>query len=131
VQGLTRDLTEYLRTLKAVHSGADLASAADAVLGYKQGSSQGVSIDNPPIGEVAKPRMRELLAAAQSGAAAAAAAAKRNDKGSADAVIGALEAMLEARRELRPWTKPVRWLAFLLRSVSSSLHLFHAHTRII
>jgi alpha-glucan,water dikinase len=106
VQGLTKDLTEYLRTLKAVHSGADLASAADAVLGYKQGSSQGVSIDNPPVGEVAKPRLRELLAAAQAGAAAAAAGSKRGDGSGVEALLNALEAMLEARRELRPWTKP-------------------------
>jgi alpha-glucan,water dikinase len=81
VAGLTKDLTEYLRTLKAVHSGADLASAADAVLGYKQASSQGVAIDNPPVGEVATTRMRELLAAVQAFSAAAANAAKRNESG--------------------------------------------------
>merc|ERR1719327_1546862 len=32
-RGLVRDLKEYLRTLKAVHSGADLQSAAAAALG--------------------------------------------------------------------------------------------------
>ena len=107
VAGLTRDLTEYLRTLKAVHSGADLASAADAVLGYKQASSQGVSIDNPPLQGVATPRLRELLAAAQSGAAAAAAAAGSSRPGaSADALLNAMTAIVEARQELRPWTAP-------------------------
>jgi alpha-glucan,water dikinase len=107
IGGLTKDLTEYLRTLKAVHSGADLTSAADAVLGYKQASSQGVSIDNPPVGEVATPRLRELLAAAQGGAAAAAGATRRGESGDkvADALLCALEAMVEARRELRPWTQ--------------------------
>lgn len=34
-EGLIRDLGAYLKTLKAVHSGADLESAAAAVLGYK------------------------------------------------------------------------------------------------
>ncbi|KAG9440142.1 hypothetical protein H6P81_020307 [Aristolochia fimbriata] len=33
-EGLIRDLTSYLRTLKAVHSGADLESAITACLGY-------------------------------------------------------------------------------------------------
>ena len=32
-QGLKRDLTEYLKTLKAVHSGADLSSAVNYVFG--------------------------------------------------------------------------------------------------
>ncbi|KAI3950212.1 hypothetical protein MKW92_044526 [Papaver armeniacum] len=32
--GLIRDLTSYLKTLKAVHSGADLESAIDTCLGY-------------------------------------------------------------------------------------------------
>lgn len=34
-EGLIRDLGAYLKTLKAVHSGADLESAAAAVLGFK------------------------------------------------------------------------------------------------
>lgn len=34
-EGLIRDLGNYLKTLKAVHSGADLESAAASVLGYK------------------------------------------------------------------------------------------------
>lgn len=102
--GLQRDLTEYLRTLKAVHSGADLSSAADAVLGYKQASSQGVSIDNPPLDKVATPRLRSLCASAQ---AAAAAAPRAGDAaGAVAAATAALEACVAARRELLPWTKP-------------------------
>jgi alpha-glucan,water dikinase len=34
-EGLIRDLGNYLKTLKAVHSGADLESAAASVVGYK------------------------------------------------------------------------------------------------
>lgn len=34
VEGLVRDLKKYMLTLKAVHSGADLESAAAYVLGY-------------------------------------------------------------------------------------------------
>ncbi|OVA15252.1 Pyruvate phosphate dikinase [Macleaya cordata] len=41
--GLIRDLTSYLKTLKAVHSGADLESAIDTCLGY---SSKGYGFMN-------------------------------------------------------------------------------------
>ena len=92
-EGLTRDLTEYLRTLKAVHSGADLDSASEAVLGYHQDACKGKEINVPPIDEVATPRMRELLHSA---------------RGFRDLnePLHSLEAMLEARRELWQWTRP-------------------------
>ncbi|XP_068639129.1 alpha-glucan water dikinase, chloroplastic-like [Aristolochia californica] len=51
-EGLLRDLGNYLRTLKAVHSGADLESAISTCLGYKsegQGFMVGVRI-NPVSG---------------------------------------------------------------------------------
>ena len=92
-EGLTRDLKEYLRTLKAVHSGADLDSAAEAVLGYHQDACKGKEINVPPIEEVATPRMRELLHSA---------------RGFRDLnePLHSIEAMVEARRELWNWTKP-------------------------
>jgi alpha-glucan,water dikinase len=92
-EGLTRDLKEYLRTLKAVHSGADLDSASEAVLGYHQDACKGKEINVPPIDEVATPRMRELLHSA---------------RGFRDLnePLHSLEAMLEARRELWQWTRP-------------------------
>jgi alpha-glucan,water dikinase len=92
-EGLTRDLKEYLRTLKAVHSGADLDSASEAVLGYHQDACKGKEINVPPIEEVASPRMRELLHGA---------------RGFRDLnePLHSLEAMLEARRELWNWTRP-------------------------
>jgi alpha-glucan,water dikinase len=92
-EGLTRDLKEYLRTLKAVHSGADLDSAAENVLGYHQDKCKGKEINVPPITEVATPRMRELLHSA---------------RGFRDVnePLHSLEAMLEARRELWAWTRP-------------------------
>ena len=92
-EGLTRDLKEYLRTLKAVHSGADLDSASEAVLGYHQDACKGKEINVPPIEEVASPRMRELLHSA---------------RGFRDLnePLHSLEAMLEARRELWNWTRP-------------------------
>lgn len=43
VQGLTRDLTTYLHTLSLVHGGADLASAAANVMGYKENDMKGES----------------------------------------------------------------------------------------
>ena len=92
-EGLTRDLKEYLRTLKAVHSGADLDSASEAVLGYHQDACKGKEINVPPIDDVATPRMRELLHSA---------------RGFRDLnePLHSLEAMLEARRELWQWTRP-------------------------
>ena len=115
---LTKALTEYLRTLKAVHSGADLASAADAVLGYRQASSQGVAIHNPPLPGVATPHLRQLLHTAQAAAVVTAAAAASGDAGASqgkkkagssltctEALVLACEAIVEARHELRPWTK--------------------------
>lgn len=43
VAGLAADLACYRRTLAAVHSGADLASAVDGVLGYDAGECKGLS----------------------------------------------------------------------------------------
>ncbi|XP_076893044.1 alpha-glucan water dikinase, chloroplastic-like [Bidens hawaiensis] len=51
-EGLLRDLGNYMRTLKAVHSGADLESAISNCMGYKsegQGFMVGVNI-NPVSG---------------------------------------------------------------------------------
>ena len=93
-EGLTRDLTEYLRTLKAVHSGADLDSAAEAVLGYHQDACKGKEINIPPVADVATPRLEELLTCAR---------VLREHNGDA---LNVLEAILEARRELWQWTKP-------------------------
>jgi len=91
-EGLTADLTEYLRTLKAVHSGADLDSAAEACLGYHQDACKGKEINIPAIHEVASERLEELLNAAR-------------DLRAQDPLL-ALEAMLEARRYLWTWTRP-------------------------
>ena len=91
-EGLTADLTEYLRTLKAVHSGADLDSAAEACLGYHQDACKGKEINIPPIREVASERLEELLCAAR-------------ELRSEDPLL-ALEAMIEARRYLWTWTRP-------------------------
>ncbi|CEG00106.1 Pyruvate phosphate dikinase,PEP/pyruvate-binding [Ostreococcus tauri] len=90
--GLTADLTEYLRTLKAVHSGADLDSAAEACLGYHQDACKGKEINIPPIHGVASDRLEELLDAAR-------------ELRSEDPLC-ALEAMIEARRYLWTWTRP-------------------------
>jgi len=85
-------LTEYLRTLKAVHSGADLDSAAEACLGYHQDACKGKEINIPPIQEVASDRLEELLHAAR-------------ELRTEDPLL-ALEAMVEARRYLWTWTRP-------------------------
>lgn len=59
--GLRRDLTKYLTTLKAVHSGADLSSAAGYVFGYKQDQCKGKDVQVSAVGEVATDRLRELV----------------------------------------------------------------------
>ena len=41
VPGLLVDLRAYLQTLQAVHSGADLGSAASSVLGFSQKDMKG------------------------------------------------------------------------------------------
>uniref|UniRef100_A0A7S2LBW9 Alpha-glucan water dikinase phosphohistidine-like domain-containing protein n=1 Tax=Zooxanthella nutricula TaxID=1333877 RepID=A0A7S2LBW9_9DINO len=95
--GLTNDLREYLKTLKAVHSGADLDSAASAVLGYSQGVCQGKAVQVQAISQVASPRLAELLDLVHRGSAYLRIA---------DKPLLALEPMVEARWELRPWAGP-------------------------
>uniref|UniRef100_A0A7I4D941 Pyruvate phosphate dikinase AMP/ATP-binding domain-containing protein n=1 Tax=Physcomitrium patens TaxID=3218 RepID=A0A7I4D941_PHYPA len=87
--GLIRDLTNYLRTLKAVHSGADLESAVQNCLGYMaQGRRHmgGLKIE-PIIG--LPPVLPSLLYFVLEHV---------EDKN----VLSLLEGLLEARRELRP-----------------------------
>ncbi|KAL3680910.1 hypothetical protein R1sor_023866 [Riccia sorocarpa] len=87
--GLIRDLTAYLRTLKAVHSGADLESAVEICMGYSaegQGFMGGVNIH--PISGLSgalPDLLRFVLEHVE-------------DK----EVVPLLEGLLEARRELRP-----------------------------
>ncbi|CAM6108937.1 unnamed protein product [Calypogeia fissa] len=86
---LTRDLTHYLRTLKAVHSGADLESAIALAMGYSaegQGFMGGVKI-NPISGLSGE--LPDLLRFVLS---------RVEDKGD---IVPLLEGLLEARRELR------------------------------
>jgi len=102
--GLAADLRDYLRTLKAVHSGADLASAADAVLGYSQPPvHSGVPIVVPPLAGVVSPRLSAQLQAAQERLDSL---KRGRGQGGAATLLGALEAICDARRELRPWTRP-------------------------
>ncbi|KAL1565640.1 alpha-glucan, water dikinase [Salvia divinorum] len=87
--GLLRDLGHYMRTLKAVHSGADLESAIANCLGYKdegQGFMVGVQI-NPVEGLPAG--FPELLQFVMN---------HIEDRN----VEALLEGLLEARQELRP-----------------------------
>ncbi|KAL2621231.1 hypothetical protein R1flu_001436 [Riccia fluitans] len=87
--GLIRDLTAYLRTLKAVHSGADLESAIAICMGYSaegEGFMGGVNIH--PISGLSgalPDLLRFILEHVE-------------DK----EVLPLLEGLLEARRELRP-----------------------------
>ncbi|XP_004509565.1 alpha-glucan water dikinase, chloroplastic isoform X1 [Cicer arietinum] len=88
-EGLLRDLGNYMRTLKAVHSGADLESAITNCLGYKsegQGFMVGVQINPVPglpsgFNELVQFVMEHV-----------------EDKN----VEPLLEGLLEARQDLRP-----------------------------
>ncbi|CAK8561980.1 unnamed protein product [Lathyrus sativus] len=88
-EGLLKDLGHYMRTLKAVHSGADLESAISNCLGYKtegQGFMVGVQINPVPglpsgFSELVRFVMEHVE--------------ERN-------VEPLLEGLLEARQELRP-----------------------------
>ncbi|KAK4758856.1 hypothetical protein SAY87_020157 [Trapa incisa] len=87
--GLLRDLGSYMRTLKAVHSGADLESAISNCMGYVskgQGFMVGVQIN--PISDLPS-RFPELLQFIME---------HIEDKN----VEALLEGLLEARQELRP-----------------------------
>ncbi|KAG9160561.1 hypothetical protein Leryth_020717 [Lithospermum erythrorhizon] len=87
--GLLRDLAHYMRTLKAVHSGADLESAIANCMGYKsegEGFMVGVQI-NPVSGLPSGfPELLQFISMHVE---------DRN-------VEPLLEALLEAREELRP-----------------------------
>ncbi|XP_076892539.1 alpha-glucan water dikinase, chloroplastic-like isoform X2 [Bidens hawaiensis] len=88
-EGLLRDLGNYMRTLKAVHSGADLESAISNCMGYKsegQGFMVGVNI-NPVSGLPSGfPELLQFVLE------------HVEDKN----VESLLEGLLEAREELRP-----------------------------
>lgn len=87
--GLLRDLRHYMRTLKAVHSGADLESAIANCMGYKsegQGFMVGVQINPIPGLPSGFPEVLQFVLE------------HIEDKN----VEPLLEALLEARQELRP-----------------------------
>jgi len=102
VSGLVEDLTNYLHTLKAVHCGDDLKSAAAAVLGYSQEGRKGRSVNMPPIEGVATPELRDALiymlqpADKQEGAGG----------DPLSALTAKLGAVMEARRLLAPHMQP-------------------------
>ncbi|KAK4423858.1 Alpha-glucan water dikinase, chloroplastic [Sesamum alatum] len=87
--GLLRDLGNYMRTLKAVHSGADLESAVANCMGYKdagEGFMVGVHINQiPGLPSGFQELIRYVLLHIE-------------DKN----VEALLEGLLEARQELRP-----------------------------
>ncbi|XP_052731324.1 alpha-glucan water dikinase, chloroplastic isoform X3 [Vigna angularis] len=88
-EGLLRDLGNYMRTLKAVHSGADLESAIANCMGYKsegQGFMVGVQINPVPGLPAGFPGLLEFVME------------HVEDKN----VEPLLEGLLEARQELQP-----------------------------
>lgn len=88
--GLFRDLTNYMKSLKAVHSGADLESAIATCMGYKQGASESFmqSVEIHPIGGLSNELPGYLKFVLE----------HVEDK----RVVPLMEGLLEARNELRP-----------------------------
>ncbi|XP_010248573.1 PREDICTED: alpha-glucan water dikinase, chloroplastic isoform X2 [Nelumbo nucifera] len=87
--GLLRDLGNYMRTLKAVHSGADLESAIANCMGYRsegQGFMVGVQINPVPGLPSGFPELLEFVL----------------DHVEDTNVEPLLEGLLEARQELQP-----------------------------
>ncbi|KAA8529608.1 hypothetical protein F0562_034292 [Nyssa sinensis] len=87
--GLLRDLGNYMRTLKAVHSGADLESAVSNCMGYKsegKGFMVGVKINPISVLPSGFPELLQFVLE------------HVEDKN----VEALLEGLLEAREELRP-----------------------------
>ncbi|KAF5450262.1 hypothetical protein F2P56_030628 [Juglans regia] len=87
--GLLRDLGNYLRTLKAVHSGADLESAISNCMGYKsQGQGFMVGVQINPISGLPSgfPDLLKFVL----------------DHVEDKNVEALLESLLEARQDLRP-----------------------------
>ncbi|GJM84901.1 hypothetical protein PR202_ga00614 [Eleusine coracana subsp. coracana] len=87
--GLLRDLTNYMRSLKAVHSGADLESSIGTCTGYRaesEGFMVGVKVN--PVKEL-PPGFQELLKFVM----------EHIEDKSVEALV---EALLEARAEIRP-----------------------------
>ncbi|KAL6569107.1 hypothetical protein OROHE_003388 [Orobanche hederae] len=88
-EGLLRDLGNYMRTLKAVHSGADLESAAAICMGYSaQGEGFMVGVQINPVSGLPSgfPELLQFVFA------------HIEDKN----LEALLEGLLEAREELRP-----------------------------
>ena len=88
--------------LQAVHSGADLQSAAAAVMGYDQVSMKGKAIKVPPVPGVATADLQGLLDTVlpQSGAETK---ATSEDKGSPTSIVQTdVQSLLAVRQELLP-----------------------------
>ncbi|CAM0870867.1 unnamed protein product [Alopecurus aequalis] len=111
-EGLLRDLTNYMRSLKAVHSGADLESAIGACAGYtseSQGFMVGVEV-NPVKGLPSGfPELLKFVL----------------DHIKDKSVESLVEGLLEARAELRPLlfssTERLKDLIFLDLALDSSV----------
>ena len=100
---LSSDLRDYLATLRAVHDGGNLESAAEAVMGYERTGCRGRAVETPAVAGVATPRLRELLrrVTEELGAGPPAGA------GGVGWLIGCLRATTAARAELfRPLRSP-------------------------
>ena len=95
--------------LQAVHSGADLQSAAAAVMGYEQVTMKGKAIKVSPVPGVATARLQSLLdqvlpttEAVPHGPGAIAASAGANAASAGAQPLDDVKRLLEVRLELLP-----------------------------
>lgn len=89
-------------TLQAVHSGADLQSAAATVMGYEQVTMKGKAISVAPVPGVATARLQSLLDGAM--LATEALPEEENPSGTAAGVgaLGHVRRLMKVRLELLP-----------------------------
>jgi hypothetical protein len=81
-----------------VHSGDDVASAVQRVLGFSSRSRKGKEVTVAPIPQLATPRLRALLAALQAADAAAMNPGSAADGGAAAAAVEAVLAAVASAR---------------------------------
>ena len=87
--------------MQAVHSGADLESAGNAVLGYDQVSMKGKAIKVDPVPGVATAHLKTLLEAALVGGEEARGAGQPGSTGVAQS-LEEIERLMAVRRHLLP-----------------------------
>lgn len=93
---------DWCANLQAVHSGADLQSAAASVLGYDQVSMKGKAIKVPPVPGVATAQLKTLLDAVLPKAGEVAEVERQEGGRGVMQTLQEVESLMAVRRALLP-----------------------------